>query len=95
MDILICKKSSFCVARYGEYSVIFYNDLGTPQGRILGLLLFLFDVHDMPEYLKLDEIFIYASGTTILVYDAQMEKSRKLNLLILLTQSKRLNFLVL
>lgn len=54
----------------GEYSVPFSTDLGTPQGSVLGPLIFLLYVNDLPDYINEGEVFSYADDTTIVVSDS-------------------------
>lgn len=43
--------------------------MGTPQGSVLGPLIFLLYVNDLPEYVTDGEVFIYADDTCIVVHD--------------------------
>lgn len=51
----------------------FYEDLGTPQGSVLGPLIFLLYVSDLPEHISEGRVFAYADDTTIVVSDASPE----------------------
>lgn len=43
------------------------QDIGTPQGSILGPLIFLMFVNDLPEYISEGRVFAYADDTTVIV----------------------------
>lgn len=45
---------------------------GVPQGSILGLLLFLLEIYDLPNCLSQTEAFLYADGTTLLASDRSL-----------------------
>lgn len=49
------------------YSDPYDITIGTPQGGILGPLLFLLYMNDLPHYIRGGEVFIYADDTTIIV----------------------------
>lgn len=59
------------VVRVGEVdSQLFNTNLGTPQGSILGPLLFLLFINDLPDYiLQPGGLFMYADDTTMVISD--------------------------
>lgn len=50
-----------------EYSDSYETELGTPQGGVLGPLLFLLYINDLPSYIQDGRVFMYADDTTIVV----------------------------
>nr|CAI5854122.1 unnamed protein product [Callosobruchus analis] len=64
----------FFVKIGNEKSNIFNSNWGTPQGSVLGLLIFLIFINDLPQYLSHGRIFLYADDTNIVVSDSS--KSR-------------------
>lgn len=53
-----------------KYSSLYPVDLGTPQGSVLGPLIFLLYVNDLPEHISEGNVFSYADDTTIVVSDS-------------------------
>ena len=47
--------------------------LGTPQGSVLGPLIFLLYVNDLPDYISFGKTFMYADDTSIIVSDKNID----------------------
>lgn len=56
-----------------SFSDLMDVSLGTPQGGILGPLIFLLYVNDLPEFMDDGELFMYADDTSIIVSDPDPE----------------------
>lgn len=57
-------------------------NLGTPQGSVLGPLLFLLYVNDLPNHIHEGRVFMYADDTTVLVSGKTKEElTNKLNVI--------------
>lgn len=55
------------VRNAGELSDCCGTNIGTPQGSVLGPLLFLMYVNDLPQYIKGAKVYMYADDTSFLV----------------------------
>lgn len=51
------------------YSEEIEVELGTPQGSVLGPLLFLLYINDLPKYIQDAKVLMYADDTTIIISD--------------------------
>ena len=51
------------------YSEEFEVELGTPQGSVLGPLLFLLYINDLPNHIQDAKVLMYADDTTIIIAD--------------------------
>ena len=52
--------------------------MGTPQGSVLGPLIFLLFINDLPECIKYGKVFMYADDTSIIVSSRGLEELEKL-----------------
>lgn len=64
----IIKDKQFKVKIGNRYSDTFISEMGTPQGSILGPLIFLLFVNDLPLHIKEGSILMYADDTTISIF---------------------------
>lgn len=53
----------------GTLSEPYITGLGAPQGSVLGPLIFLLYVNDLPDHISVGELFAYADDTSIIVSD--------------------------
>lgn len=60
----------FSVKVDDRHSDVYTTETGTPQGSVLGPLIFLLYVNDLPEHIGEGRSFMYADDTTIVVSDA-------------------------
>lgn len=51
----------------GNLSNIYNTKMGTPQGSVLGPIIFLLFINDLPEHIQDAKIFMYADDTTVTV----------------------------
>ena len=58
-----------------EMSNVYNVELGTPQRGILGPLLFLLYIHDLPHFISEGDVFMYVDDTTVLVSDPNQDKA--------------------
>lgn len=63
----------FTVKVKNKYSKTYSLTCGTPQGSILGPLIFLLYVNDLPSYISEGMVFMYADDTTVVVSDVSPE----------------------
>lgn len=62
------------ITKIGEAeSDTFDMNIGTPQGSVLGPLLFLLFVNDLPNHITEGKVFMYADDTTIVVSDCKAD----------------------
>lgn len=62
------------ITKIGEAeSDTFDMNIGTPQGSVLGPLLFLLFVNDLPNHITGGKVFMYADDTTIVVSDCKAD----------------------
>lgn len=61
----------------GHYSDPAFNDLGVPQGSVLGAILFILYINDMPHMLKSSFINLFADDTLIYVYGNDCDDLRR------------------
>ena len=57
-------------------------NIGTPQGSVLGPLIFLLFVNDLPNYITHGRVYMYSDDTTIVVSDTDLSTLNKVNELL-------------
>lgn len=68
---LFDRKQTVCIS--GTYSEFKLTNIGVPQGSLLGPLLFLIFINDLPQCLKFSTGVLYADDTTIFTTDTNLE----------------------
>nr|CAI5821235.1 unnamed protein product [Callosobruchus analis] len=64
-----------------KHSDLYHMKLGVPQGSIMGPLIFLLFVNDMPAHISTNNLVLYADDTTVAVHtESPLEIKSKLNL---------------
>ena len=72
------KDRRFVVKQGDSISKEYTTNKGTPQGSVLGPLIFLLFVNDLPQYITEGKVFIYADDTSIVTSDTNpVEAQRK------------------
>ena len=74
MVSIIALKQKVFVTLENVFSDAGFLSCGVPQGSILGPLLFLIYITDLPQTLKKTESYLYADNTCIFYQDEDVEK---------------------
>lgn len=68
----------------GTFSETFDSTIGTPQGSVLGPLIFLLFINDLPDYIQHGTVLMYADDTSIIITDKyRVNVQEKVNLTLL------------
>ena len=74
---LYLSNGNFFVTLENVFSDAGLTNCGAPQGSILGLLLFLIHINDLPQALNETRSYLYADNTCFLYQDKDVEKIDK------------------